>query len=101
MRFLVDACAGQTIADTLHGQGHEVVFVGAVDPKMKDDLILEWAVREQQIVVTTDKDFEEMVYRQGKPHVWALCGWPTYVFPGAFPSCKRHSSVMEQIWDLG
>jgi predicted nuclease of predicted toxin-antitoxin system len=72
MRFLVDACAGRTIADTLHGQGHEVAFVGAVDPKMKDEPILEWAVREQRAVVITDKDFEEMVYLQGKPHAGIL-----------------------------
>jgi predicted nuclease of predicted toxin-antitoxin system len=39
---------------------------------MSDDKILSWAVRERRIIVTTDNDFEEMIYRQGKLHCGVL-----------------------------
>ena len=34
--------------------------------------ILSWAVREHRIIVTTDNDFEEMIWRQGKSHCGVL-----------------------------
>jgi predicted nuclease of predicted toxin-antitoxin system len=35
---------------------------------MSDEDILSWAMREKRIIVTTDKDFEKMIWRQGKLH---------------------------------
>jgi predicted nuclease of predicted toxin-antitoxin system len=52
--------------------GHGVVEVGQKDPRMSDNEILSWAVRERRVVVTTDNDFEEMIWRQGKPHCGVL-----------------------------
>jgi predicted nuclease of predicted toxin-antitoxin system len=39
---------------------------------MPDDDILRWAVSEQRIIVTTDHDFEEMIWRAGKAHCGVL-----------------------------
>ena len=39
---------------------------------MSEDDILAWAVREQRLVVTMDKDFGEMVYRSGRAHAGVL-----------------------------
>lgn len=39
---------------------------------MSDDDILSWALKERRIVVTTDSDFEEMIWRQGKSHCGIL-----------------------------
>ena len=39
---------------------------------MADDDILAWARREQRIVVTTDQDFEEMIWREQRPHCGVL-----------------------------
>lgn len=33
---------------------------------------MNWAVKERRIIVTTDNDFEEMIWRQGKPHCGVL-----------------------------
>lgn len=52
--------------------GHDVAEVGQKDPRMSDNEILSWAVRESRIIVTTDNDFEEMIWRQGKPHCGVL-----------------------------
>jgi predicted nuclease of predicted toxin-antitoxin system len=53
-------------------RGHNVAEVGQKDPRMSDDEILSWAVRERRIIVTTDNDFEEMIWRQGKLHCGVL-----------------------------
>ena len=39
---------------------------------MADGDILAWAVQEQRISVTTDVDFEEMIWREGKAHCGLL-----------------------------
>lgn len=39
---------------------------------MTDGAILEWATREGRIVITTDRDFEEMVWREGRAHAGLL-----------------------------
>ncbi|MEA3360241.1 MAG: DUF5615 family PIN-like protein [Thermodesulfobacteriota bacterium] len=72
MDFLLDVNASGAIARWLNDRGHNVVEVGQTDPRMSDDKILSWAVRERRIIVTTDNDFEEMIWRQGKLHCGLL-----------------------------
>ena len=72
MDFLLDVNASGAVALWLIDRGHDVAEVGQTDPRMSDDKILSWAVRERRIIVTTDNDFEEMIYRQGKLHCGVL-----------------------------
>lgn len=72
MNFLLDVNASGAVAGWLIRFGHGVVEVGQKDPRMSDNEILSWAVRESGIIVTTDNDFEEMIWRQGKPHCGVL-----------------------------
>ena len=72
MKFLLDVNASGTVANCLIQLGHDVVEVGRKDPRMSDNEILNWAVRESRIIITTDNDFEEMIWRQGKPHCGLL-----------------------------
>lgn len=72
MKFLLDVNASGAVAYWLVSQGHDLVEVGQSDPKMPDKEILDWAVQEQRIIITTDHDFEEMIWRQGKPHCGLL-----------------------------
>jgi predicted nuclease of predicted toxin-antitoxin system len=68
MRFLVDECAGPTVAGWLRKQGHEVFSVYDSARGLDDDGIVKKAFKENWIIVTTDKDFGEQVYRDRKPH---------------------------------
>lgn len=68
MRFLVDECAGPSVADWLHAQGHEVLSVFDLARGMDDDVIIKKSFDEKWILVTTDKDFGQHVYREQKPH---------------------------------
>jgi len=72
MNFLLDVNASGAVARWLIHLGHDVVEVGQKNPGMSDNEILSWAVRESRIIVTTDNDFEEMIWRQGKSHCGVL-----------------------------
>ncbi|MEL7359106.1 MAG: DUF5615 family PIN-like protein [Cyanobacteria bacterium J06560_6] len=64
MKFLLDVNAGGPLADYLEGEGHNVELVSRLDLRMSDDDILRWAFREKRIIVTTDSDFDQMVWLQ-------------------------------------
>ncbi len=72
MNFLLDVNASGAVARWLTDLEHNVVEVGQKDPRMSDDDILRCAVREHRIIVTTDNDFEKMIWRQEKPHCGVL-----------------------------
>jgi predicted nuclease of predicted toxin-antitoxin system len=64
MKWLADECVDQQIIDRLESDGHEVVSVARLDPGITDSEVLEFAVRENLVILTSDKDFGEMVFRQ-------------------------------------
>jgi predicted nuclease of predicted toxin-antitoxin system len=72
MKFLADVNASGSLARWLISRNHDVVMVSEKNPRMTDEEILSWAVSENRIIVTTDKDFEEMIWRQAKPHCGLL-----------------------------
>ena len=68
MRFLVDECIGPNVADWLRNQGHDVYSVFESARGMDDDAIVGKAFADNRILVTSDKDFGELIYRDRKPH---------------------------------
>jgi len=48
--FLLDVNASGAVARWLIDRGHNVAEVGQTDPRMRDDKILNWAVRENRII---------------------------------------------------
>jgi predicted nuclease of predicted toxin-antitoxin system len=68
VRFLVDECTGPVVARWLEGEQHEVFSVYDSSRGMDDDAILRKACAERWIVITNDKDFGELVYREHRPH---------------------------------
>ena len=68
MRFLVDECAGPLVARWLRDQGHEVFSVFDEARGISDEEVLNKAVSENRILITVDKDFGEMIYRERREH---------------------------------
>ncbi|NOT60567.1 MAG: DUF5615 family PIN-like protein [Acidobacteria bacterium] len=68
MRFLVDECTGPKVARWLVGEGHEVYSVFDEARGADDHTLLAKAFAEDWILITNDKDFGEMVYRERHPH---------------------------------
>jgi predicted nuclease of predicted toxin-antitoxin system len=72
MRFLVDECTGPLVADWLRSQSHDVLSIYDEAPGLRDDEVLAKALADARILITNDKDFGEMVYREGKPHLGVI-----------------------------
>jgi predicted nuclease of predicted toxin-antitoxin system len=72
MRFLLDINASGAVLSLLLDSGHDVACVRDVDRKMSDSEILNWAVREERIIITTDSDFEQMIWLQARQHCGVL-----------------------------
>jgi predicted nuclease of predicted toxin-antitoxin system len=68
MRFLVDESTGPAVARWLREQGHEVFSVYDEARGLDDDNLIQKAFTEDWILVTSDKDFGEKVYRDQRPH---------------------------------
>ena len=73
MKLLLDVNASGALLTLLLELGYDVVCVGDVNPKMDDDDIIDWAVGEDRIIITTDVDFEQMIWLQEKSHRGVLC----------------------------
>ena len=68
MKFLVDESAGQSIASYLRSRGYDVASVQENSPGMEDVRVCEWANREERVIVTNDKGFGELIFRERIPN---------------------------------
>jgi predicted nuclease of predicted toxin-antitoxin system len=65
MGFLVDECTGPA---WLSQQGHDVYSANDQSPGATDDWLLDLAQRDNWILITNDRDFGELIFREGRPH---------------------------------
>jgi len=68
MRFLVDECTGPAVAQWLVLQNHDVVSVFDEMRGADDREVIRIANEQNRILITNDKDFGELVFREKKPH---------------------------------
>ena len=69
MNFVIDANISQEIAEHLSTSfTHTFISIQKTNPCLNDEDILMLAVEENAIVITADKDFGEMVFRQKLLH---------------------------------
>ncbi len=68
MNFIVDECTGPKVAEWLRGEGHDVLSIFDADPGLDDEKILERAFAENRILLTADKDFGDLIFREKQPH---------------------------------
>ncbi len=64
MRHMADENVDRQIVERLRQDGHEVWYVAEMDPGVSDQEVLTFANNEQAVLLTADKDFGELVYRQ-------------------------------------
>jgi hypothetical protein len=60
MRFLANENFPGPAVAALQRAGHDVVWVRNTKPGISDSDVLAWAIREQRILLTFDKDFGEL-----------------------------------------
>jgi predicted nuclease of predicted toxin-antitoxin system len=64
MNLLVDEGVDRQIVEHLRQTGHSVLYIAEMAPGIDDDEVLDLAIEDQALLLTTDKDFGELVYRQ-------------------------------------
>lgn len=72
MKFLVDECVGPTVAKWLKQNNYDALSVYDDLPGIDDEAVLRKAVTENRILITSDKDFGEMIFKNKMPHCGIL-----------------------------
>ena len=68
MRFLVDECAGPSLARWLREQGHDVFSVFDQARGINDDEVMQMSLENERILITVDKDYGEKIFREKHAH---------------------------------
>jgi predicted nuclease of predicted toxin-antitoxin system len=68
VRFLVDENGGLVLPNWLRSQGHEVFSVYENARGIDDDEVIQKAFDENWILISSDKDFGDKVFREQRPH---------------------------------
>ncbi len=72
MNLLCDEGIDRAIVEALRRDGHETTYVAELAPGLTDEHVLAEANRLGAVLVTRDKDFGELVYRQHRLHTGVL-----------------------------
>lgn len=68
MKLVADESVDKGIVGLLRKEGHDVVYIAELDPGISDDIVLSIARESGALLVTADKDFGELVFRQQLLH---------------------------------
>jgi predicted nuclease of predicted toxin-antitoxin system len=72
MNLLADESVDKPIVELLRQDGHDVLYVAEMQPGIPDDVVLQRGNEHRALLVTEDKDFGELVYRQGLVHLGVI-----------------------------
>jgi len=72
MRFLADESCDYLLVKTLREEGHDVLAVSEIMPRLEDSDVIQLSVREKRILLTEDKDFGQLVYAHGQSSVGVI-----------------------------
>jgi predicted nuclease of predicted toxin-antitoxin system len=68
MNLVADEGVDRQIIEFLRKESYEVFYVAETQPSISDEKVLQEANKRSALLVTTDKDFGELVFRQGRCH---------------------------------
>ncbi len=85
--FLADKNIESEVVDLLRKSGYETTHIADLAPGAEDDEILQEARYHDCILITNDKDFGELVFRQKR----STAGVILIRMPGVTPSLKAES----------
>ena len=66
MKFLADENVDKSVVERLRKEGHVVLYVIEMERSISDDEVIQRANQESALLLTADKDFGELVFRQGR-----------------------------------
>lgn len=65
-QFLVDEGCDAIIVRTLRELGYDVQYIAEMSPGITDTAIIQLGLREKRIVITEDRDFSELIFRDAQ-----------------------------------
>ena len=68
MNLVADEGVDRPVVERLRRDGHNVVYVAELSPSAVDEEVLQQANARGAVLVTSNKDFGELVFRQGRVH---------------------------------
>jgi predicted nuclease of predicted toxin-antitoxin system len=68
MQFVADESVDAQIVAKLLQDGFDVFYIAEASPSISDTRVLAAANRRKSVLITADKDFGDLVYRQQKSH---------------------------------
>lgn len=68
MKFVADEGIDIQIVNSLRANGHDILYIAEFASGSLDDVILKLANEEDRILMTRDKDFGELVFRDKMIH---------------------------------
>lgn len=68
MKFLLDENLSKKLAIYFSQLGHSVLRIKKINPGINDYLVLELALSKDSILITADKDFGELVFKEKLAH---------------------------------
>lgn len=68
MKFVADEGVGGPIVERLRQAGHEVRWILETNPTADDEVVLRISIEENCVLITQDKDFGEIVFRNRSAH---------------------------------
>ncbi|MDP2957964.1 MAG: DUF5615 family PIN-like protein [Longimicrobiales bacterium] len=86
---MCDEAVDRPIVDALRADGHEVHYIAEMDPGVSDEEVLAKANGLAAVLVTLDKDFGELVFRQGR----VTAGVLLLRLSGTTPEEKQRATV--------
>lgn len=68
MNLLADEGVDKQIVEQLRRDSHDVLYVAEMEPGITDEIVLKRANEHNALLITEDKDFGELVFRQQLLH---------------------------------
>jgi predicted nuclease of predicted toxin-antitoxin system len=68
VNLVADEGVDRPVVERLRQDGHDVVYVAELSPSVPDEDVLHAANARSAVLLTADKDFGELVFRQGLVH---------------------------------
>ena len=72
MNLVANEGVDRPVVERLRQDGHDVVYVAELSPSITDEEVLQQADARTAVLLTADKDFGELVFRQGLVHSGVL-----------------------------
>jgi predicted nuclease of predicted toxin-antitoxin system len=68
VKIVADEGVDRQVVDELRSLGHDVLYIAESEPGIDDETVLARSRESGAVLITADKDFGELVFRQGRLH---------------------------------